>query len=50
MANTQPLDHNKCVGYKVPLFLGGEDEISNLDELDMEVYWSIIGQLMNHSF
>jgi hypothetical protein len=44
--NTVPLDHNKCVGYKVPLFLDGENEISNLDISDMEVYWGIIGQLM----
>lgn len=48
--NTQPLDHNKCVGYKVPLFLGGEDEITNLDISDMEVYWGIIGQLMKQLF
>ncbi|WP_434798222.1 T6SS immunity protein Tdi1 domain-containing protein [Terrisporobacter vanillatitrophus] len=33
------------MGYKVPLFLGGEDDISNLEEIDMEVYWSVTGQL-----
>ncbi len=33
---------NYCIGYKVPLFLGGED--------DMEVYWSITGQLNNQCF
>jgi len=38
---------NYCMGYKVPLFLGGEDDISNLEEIDMEVYWSITGQLNN---
>lgn len=48
--NTQPLDHNKCVRYKVPLFLGGEDEITNLDISDMDVYWGIIGQLMKQLF
>lgn len=36
---------NYCMGYKVPLFLGGEDDISNLEEIDMEVYWSVTGQL-----
>ena len=29
-------------------YLGGEDDISNLEEIDMEVYWSITGQLNNH--
>lgn len=32
------LPHNKCVGYKVPLFLNGEDDIENLEVSDMEVY------------
>jgi hypothetical protein len=44
--NNVPLDHNKCVGYKVPLFLDVEDEISNLDISDMEVYWGVICQLV----
>lgn len=39
-----------CMGYKVPLYLGGEDDISNLEEIDMEVYWSITGQLRNQCF
>jgi hypothetical protein len=48
--NTEPLDQNQCVGYKIPLFLGGEDEISNLDISDLEVYWGTIGQLMKQLF
>jgi hypothetical protein len=44
--NDKPLDHNKCIRYKVPLFLGGEDEISNLDIFDMEIYWGILAQLI----
>lgn len=40
-----PLGRTQCVGYRVPLFLGGEDEIDNLDVSDIEVYWSICGQL-----
>ena len=44
--------HNKpsyknCVGYKVPLFLGGKDAISNYEETDMEVYWSISAQIIS---
>lgn len=40
-----PLKHGNCVGYKVPLFLGGEDTCDNLENSDMEVYWSIITQV-----
>lgn len=48
--NPKPLDHSKCIGYKVPLYLGGEDEIHYLEESDMEVYWSIMGQLKKQIF
>ena len=34
--NTLPYD--KCVGYKVPLFLNGNDELNNLEVSDMEVF------------
>lgn len=37
----------ECVGYKIPLFLGGEDSISNLEIGDMEVYWHILSQIKN---
>ena len=45
--NTQKtvLKYGQCVGYKVPLFLGGEDDIPNLELCDMEVYWGILSQL-----
>lgn len=45
--NRYTLDYNQCVGYKVPLFLGGVDEIGNLEISDMEVYWEIMMPLMN---
>jgi hypothetical protein len=38
--------NNQCVGYKTPLFLGGSDTIENLEPTDLEVYWSICGQLL----
>lgn len=38
---------NKCVGYKVPLFLNGDDELYNLEVSDMEVYWEIMMPLIN---
>ncbi len=39
------IPHNKCVGYKVPLFLNGEDNLDNLELSDMEVYWGVIGNM-----
>ena len=43
----QNIKYGQCVGYKVPLFLGGEDTLNNLEISDMEVYWSIISQIKN---
>jgi hypothetical protein len=40
-----PLRRDQCVGYRIPLFLGGEDAVENLELSDLEVYWSISGQL-----
>lgn len=39
------IDTDRCAGYRVPLFLGGADEISNLELTDIEVYWELCGQL-----
>ena len=39
--------HDKCAGYKVPLFLNGDDNISNLELSDLEVYWGIMGQMIS---
>lgn len=39
------LEPDECVGYDVPLFLGGDDDVSNLSRIDMDVYWAIIAQL-----
>lgn len=35
----------QCVGFRVPLFLGGAGSVENLEISDEEVYWSILGQL-----
>jgi hypothetical protein len=37
---------DQCVGYNNPLFLGGKDEVNNLELCDMEVYWSVCAQLL----
>ncbi|OPX42855.1 hypothetical protein CLHUN_31790 [Ruminiclostridium hungatei] len=44
--NPDGLKINECVGYKVMLFLGGEDTLQNLEKSDMDVYWSICSQLI----
>lgn len=41
------IKYGRCIGYKVPLFLGGEDTIDNLEDSDMEVYWYIISEIKN---
>ncbi|GAB3933043.1 hypothetical protein GCM10029976_039830 [Kribbella albertanoniae] len=39
------LGFDQCAGYQVPLFLGGKDQVENLELSDIEVYWGIMGQL-----
>jgi len=41
------IGYHQCVGYKVPLFLGGDDTVDNLELFDMDVYIDICGQLRN---
>lgn len=45
LGNEVPVQ-GQCVGYKVPLFLGGSDDVTNLELSDMEVYWGIISQII----
>lgn len=35
----------QCVGFKTPLFLGGDGVVGNLEVTDESVYWSILAQL-----
>jgi hypothetical protein len=44
-----PLRFSQCVGYEVPLFLGGSDTIDNLAVTDIDVYWTIMGQLRSRA-
>lgn len=41
-----PLPPDKCVGLKVPLFLGGTASVDNMEITDMELYWSLRAQLL----
>lgn len=45
--NKYQLKYHECAGYKVPLFLNGDDVFENLEVSDMEVYWEIMMPLMN---
>lgn len=36
---------SECVGYRKPPFLGGADELDNLQLTDLETYWTIMGEL-----
>lgn len=36
---------SQCVGFKKPVFLGGDDTVSNLELTDIEVYWDVTVQL-----
>lgn len=42
---TLPLAGDRCIGFRQPLFLGGEEAISNLEESDLDVYLSLTAQL-----
>lgn len=47
LTSKKAIQPGNCVGYKVPLFLGGQEELHNLEEGDMEVYWTVVGQVKN---
>lgn len=41
--------YDYCIGYQKPLFLGGVDEVENLELTDLDVYWHIMGQLIEQT-
>jgi hypothetical protein len=41
----RPIEDGTCVGYRVPLFLGGADTVANLERTDLAVYWHLAGEL-----
>jgi hypothetical protein len=38
---------DECIGYKIPLFLNGKEEISNMEITSMKLYWELFGQIFN---
>lgn len=43
----QPLTREQCVGYQIPLFLGGVDGPENFEVSDIAVYWSLFAQIVD---
>ncbi len=40
------LKHKDCIGCRIPLCLGGRDDVSNYEVTDMSVYWELTGQFL----
>jgi hypothetical protein len=38
--------YHECIGYRKPLFLRGKNTVDNLERLDLDVYWTLAGQLI----
>jgi hypothetical protein len=45
--NRHGVPPGQCAGYKVPLFLGGKEDLTNLELTDMSVYVDLCCQLWN---
>jgi hypothetical protein len=43
------LGPSECVGFRIPPFLGGTDELTNLEAISMSVYLSLHGQLLSQT-
>lgn len=43
--HTAEVTAEQCVGYRVPLFLGGKDDVDNLEVSDLEVYCHLCAEL-----
>jgi hypothetical protein len=39
------LNQDSCVGFRIPLFLGGSDDLANLEVTDLNVHWSLSAQI-----
>lgn len=40
-------NYSQCVGYRLPLYLGGADDVTNLELTDLDVYWTISAQILS---
>lgn len=40
---------DECIGYRIPLFLGGKDIADNLEITNLDVYWTLAGQMIRRA-
>lgn len=45
--SNQPLKYNECVGYTVPVFLGGVEILDSSKVFDLDEYWQIFTDLLD---
>ena len=45
IAANGPVPYGFCAGWKIPLFMNGEESMDNRELSDMEVYWGVLGQI-----
>ena len=45
--NIDFLPPDKCIGYKKLLFLGGGDNLENIEIIDMDIYWDLNYQIFS---
>lgn len=44
-----PLKLSECVSFEIPLHLGGKDEMSNRERVDMGVHWELSAQVLDQT-
>jgi len=49
VTQTEVLKSSECVSYEIPLHLGGRDEISNRERIDMAVHWELGAQILDQT-
>ncbi len=49
-ADKTPVQIDECVGYDVPMFVGGDQSMENMNVIDFEVYWDISRDLIKKYF
>ncbi len=43
--NIRSISYDECLGYKIPSFLNGKDELSNYEKINLEFYWGFLNQI-----
>jgi len=43
--SNQRVEYGKCIGYKKLLFAGGKNEMSNMEHMDLSMYWYVVAEV-----